>query len=249
MHSADAFFDVWADFYDADYRDQEIGDVSFYRDLATAADGPVLEVACGTGRVYLELLRAGVDADGIDLSREMLDVLEEKAGAEGLDPSVWRADMRTFEADREYALIVIPFRSFLHNVTVDDQLATLESLRAALAPGGRLAFNVFMPSFEVICETYGEPDERRIERGGERYRVIDMTEIADEVEQVAEITRRVEQDGEVLAGGSVSIAIISKAQFELLFRQTGWSDWQGYGGFDREPLEDGAMEMVWILEK
>lgn len=59
MHAARGFFDAWAEFYDVEYGEQDIGDEEFYVDLARQADGPVLEVGCRTGRIYLELLRAG----------------------------------------------------------------------------------------------------------------------------------------------------------------------------------------------
>jgi cyclopropane fatty-acyl-phospholipid synthase-like methyltransferase len=62
-------------------------------------DGSVLEVGCGTGRIYLDLLRAGVDADGIDLSAAMLEEPRRKAAEAGLEPNVGRADTTTFESD------------------------------------------------------------------------------------------------------------------------------------------------------
>lgn len=251
MHPAEGFFDAWADFYDDDYREQEIGDRDFYVDLARAADGPVLEAGCGTGRIYLELLAAGVDATGIDISRESLATLERKAESRGLAPEVdvRRADMRDFEPEREYALVVVPFRAFLHNVTLADQRAALESFRGALAPDGRLALNAFVPDFEVICESYGEPTTRTVEHEGAEYEVTDVTRLVDDVEQVAEGTRTVERDGEVVREASFRIALIPKRQFELLFETTGWSDWRVCGGFDRQPLEDASQEMVWIARK
>jgi len=75
-------------------------------------------------------------------------------------------DMTTFESDREYALVIVPFRSFLHTVTTESQLAALERFREALAPDGELVFDTFAPDFEFICEGYGEPDEQVVEVEG-----------------------------------------------------------------------------------
>lgn len=249
VHPAEAFFDEWATFYDADYRDQQIGDVEFYVDLARRADGPVLEVGCGTGRVYLELLRADVDAYGVDVSEAMLAELERKAAERGLTPRVRQADMTSLEPEREYALVVVPFRTFLHNTTLEDQQATLRNLHGALAPGGRLALNFFVPSFEVICETYGEAQTRVVERNGEEYVVTDVTDVVDEVEQVVEATRTVARDGDVVREGTFRLALVSKRAFELLLQTTGWSDWTVYGGFEYDPLDGAAGEMVWIAER
>ena len=59
-------------------------DLPFWLDVARGARGPVLEVGCGTGRVLLRLLAAGIDADGVDLSAPMLERLRHKAAAQGL---------------------------------------------------------------------------------------------------------------------------------------------------------------------
>ncbi len=249
MDAAKGFFDAWAEFYDADYEAQDIGDVGFYRELAREADGPVLEVGCGTGRIYLELLRDDTDADGFDISARMLDELERKAADENLTPTVWQDDMTAFDADREYALVIVPFRTFLHNLTLDDRQTSLRNFRRALKSGGRLALNVFVPSFEAICESYGEPRQRTVTREGEEYVVTDHTRIEDEVELTVRAERTVQHEGEVVREGTFRLALVSKAEFDLLFETTGWSDWTGYGGFDREPLTDGADEMVWIAEK
>lgn len=249
MDAAKEFYDAWAAFYDADYADQDIGDEEFYLDLAQNADGPVLEVGCGTGRIYLDLLRAGVDAYGIDISESMLETLREKARERGLAPTVRQADMAAFQPEREYDLVIVPFRAFLHNLTLADRRATLQNLHDALTPGGTLALNVFVPSFEVICESYGEEETRTVTRDGEEYCITDVAEIEDEVAQVVRAERTVERDGDVVRDGTFRIALVSKAEFELLFEQTGWSDWTGYGGFDGEPLEVGAREMVWVAKK
>ena len=66
MSRTNQFTEELAAFYEASHSYGDIGDESFYVDAATGADGPVLEGACGTGRLYLELLRQGIDA--VDLT-------------------------------------------------------------------------------------------------------------------------------------------------------------------------------------
>lgn len=248
-HPAKEFFDELAALYDPAHRERDLGDESFYLELAMTADGPVLEVGCGTGRIYLELLRAGVDADGFDISDGMLRVLEEKAEEAELDAFVWRDDMREFEAPRAYDLIIIPFRTFLHNLTVEGQVATLERCRAALAPGGRLALNVFTPDFDYICETYGQPDSWTFIHEGDEYRVTDVTDFVDEVEQVIASTRSVTRNGREISTAAFELSMISRREFELLFRATGWSDWSFYGGFGGADLETADQEMVIVAER
>ena len=116
-------FDKWAKFYDLIYGKRR-EDINFYRKEAKKTKGKVLEIACGTGRMYLEILKDGVDVYGIDISNNMLKALKKKAEKLQIKPKVYRADMRTFKLDKKFSLIIIPFRSFLHNLTVKDQLET-----------------------------------------------------------------------------------------------------------------------------
>lgn len=95
----------------------------------------MLEFGCGTGRVYLELRSADVDAYGLDVSGAMLDEPERKAAERGLTPRVRQADVTSFEPERDYALVVVPFRTFLHNTTLEDQQATSGTSTGRSLPG------------------------------------------------------------------------------------------------------------------
>jgi SAM-dependent methyltransferase len=251
-----AFYDAHPRVYDAavaGHDDPDQGDatggVAFYRDLAARADGPALEVGVGTGRVYLELLAAGLDVDGVDVSTGMLRRLREKAAARGLDPTVWAGDVTDLAVDREYGLVYLPFRAFNHLATLADQRAALERVHHALAPGGRLALATFVPGFEFVAERYGEPEETVVTVDGHEYRQVSVTTLTDPVEQVATMERTVYRDGDVVAEGAAPLALVPKRAFELLFERAGFADWTVYGGFDREPLTDPGQEMVWVAER
>ncbi len=70
---------VSAKYYDGAYSNMhDLVDAQFYVGLAKESGGPVLELGCGTGRVLLPIARAGVEIQGLDNSRPMLDLLREK---------------------------------------------------------------------------------------------------------------------------------------------------------------------------
>src|SRR5207237_782347 len=69
-------------------------DRDFYLELARAARGPVLDLACGSGRLLIPALAAGVDIDGLELESAMLGELTRKARARGLEPRAYPGDMR-----------------------------------------------------------------------------------------------------------------------------------------------------------
>lgn len=260
MSEREYFFDPPT--YDAVYGRIDV-DVAPLLACMRAAGGRVLEVCCGNGRLLLPAVEAGVACDGLDVDRRMLDDLRAKLAARGLDASLVEADMRDFDLPRRYALIVIAFNSFLHNLTQEDQLATLRTCLGHLEPGGRLVNVVFHPSALKLIELAGaERLSLDLPRDGGRLRVFDRAE-DDRVEQTRRILRRLEY---VNADGSIAeerrfafrLRYVFKPEMELLLRLAGFARWEvrpiaaGYrdaaaAGEDRAP-EEGDI-LLWTAWK
>ena len=135
------------------------GDIEWYRRKAVESGGPVLEMGAGTGRITIPIAEAGVGVTALDLDAGMLDALRRKAALLPADTkrriSIHQGDMRSFAVDERFALVIIPFRAFLHNLTRDDQLAALKRAHSHLRSGGSLALNVFHPSLEYMAANAG----------------------------------------------------------------------------------------------
>jgi SAM-dependent methyltransferase len=233
-------------FYDLTFGKQTV-DADFYKSLVRGCGGKVLEVACGSGRVYLKLLEQGTDVYGIDLSEEMLTGLREKAAAMGLVPKVFNADMRNFSLDHAFEYILIPARSFLHNITPDDQVSALKCCREHLADGGKLVINFFYPNRDVMAGQYGKDLVSPLVTGD--FKLITRSDFSDEPDQVLDIAFTWYKEEQEVSRFRSRLAIIFKREFELLLRLTGFSRWQVYGGFDYQPLTSRGQEMVWVIEK
>ena len=120
-----------AEFYDHIYASAGRKDADFYVGLAKELGGPVLELDCGTGRVLIPTAREGIDITGIDLSEHMLDICRTKLAQESDEVQartrIVRADTRDFDLGTQFKLMTIPFRPFQHLITVEDQLACLNT--------------------------------------------------------------------------------------------------------------------------
>jgi len=197
----------------------------------------------------LELLKEGIEAYGIDLSEEMLRALREKAEALKLRPWVKQADMRSFDLQKRFSLILIPFRSFLRNLTIDDQIKTLKNCRKHLATDGKLVLNFFFPNPDVISNTYGKEIERPLDTKEGQFKLTSKSYFVDEPEQVIEFTFIWRKDNHIISGFKSRLAMIYKREFELLLKLAGFRKWQVYGGFEYQPLESYKQEMVWVVEK
>lgn len=146
-----------AEFYDSVVPYCERQDIDFFVEKAQGSGGPVLELGCGTGRVLIPTARAGIEIVGLDGSPFMLSVCKRKLSSqpESVQSKVTglvQGDMRSFELERKFSLVTIPFRPFQHLLTVEDQLSCLLSIRRHLVAGGKLILDVFNPSLPLLAD-------------------------------------------------------------------------------------------------
>jgi len=236
--------------YDLVLKDIPYG-LDFYVALARSADGPVLDIACGTGRILLPCLQAGVDIEGMDLFEPMLKTLRAKAAELNLSPRLHQADMSDFSLPRRYALIMIPFNAFIHNMTQEAQISCLERCREHLLPGGKLVFDTFFPSLEIV----GAPQDTRVLEGefphpetGLPMRMYD-TRRFDRVAQTQHSLNELEllaADGRIqtVIRSQVSSRFIYKQEMALLLRVAGFARWEIHGDFDGRPLTREGDAMI-----
>ncbi len=132
-------------------------DVAFYVGLAREAEGPLVELAIGNGRVAIPVARAtGRPVLGIDSSPSMLEQARVNAAAAGVELDLREGDMRDFELDEPAALIYCPFRALLHLPTWADRRRTFERVAASLMPDGRFAWNAFAFDHQIAARLDGE---------------------------------------------------------------------------------------------
>lgn len=224
------------------------GDVEFYVGLAREA-GRVVELGVGTGRIAIPTAEAAIPVLGFDRERSMLAIAREKAEEAGVSELVTlrEGDMRSFTLHEPVPLVTIPFRTFLHNLTTDDQLATLEACRRALVPGGRFALNVFNPNLPLIA--------RWMERSGahwEPFRGWDGFEAHQEyvpTEQVMTTSLRVRDEAGKWRRTSFRLRYVHRFEMQHLLERAGFEVESLHGGFGGELFEEGATEMVWIARR
>jgi SAM-dependent methyltransferase len=169
-----------ARFYDAVYAKVRDGvDNEWYLDRMAAARGSVLEIGVGTGRLFAEARRRGVDAWGIDLSPAMIGACRAKL-APGDRERVSVADAVTMRPDRRFALVCAPFRVLSHLHDTADQLRLLDAVHACLNPGGAFVFDLYVPSLKLLLDGMPEHTDFDGEHApGRRLRRIVKSDPAD----------------------------------------------------------------------
>ena len=132
-------------------------DVAFYVELARDADGPLVELAIGNGRVAIPVAQAtGRSVIGIDSSPAMLEQARARAAEAGVELDLREGDMRELTLDEQAALIYCPFRSLLHLPTWADRRRTFERVAASLRPDGRFAWNAFAFDHQIAARLDGQ---------------------------------------------------------------------------------------------
>jgi ubiquinone/menaquinone biosynthesis C-methylase UbiE len=225
------WYDGFAERYDG-WAAHMTADIAFYVSLAQQADGPVVELAIGNGRVAIPVARAtGQKVIGVDTSRVMLRQAKERATEAGVQLELHEGDMRDFAIEEPAALVYCPFRALLHLPTWADRRRTFEHVAAALRPGGRFAWNAF--AFD------------------HRYAVA-----ADEQHQDAPVPHTIRY---AVADNRIDIVLDDGGTSSLWWATK--NEWLGlidvanleleavYGGFAREPLADDSHEYVFVARK
>jgi SAM-dependent methyltransferase len=225
-----AEYDIWAAKYDALALAMP-EDVPYYVDLVREADGPVVELAVGTGRVAIAAARAtGKPIIGIDSSREMLAIARERAGDLPLD--LRHGDMRELALEAPAALIYVPGRSLLHLRGWHEKRGVFERVAASLRPGGRFAFNAYAFSHTLAAEIDGQ----RMERDGLVF-----------VNRYAPADNRVDLVRD--DGATLQLWWATRSEWHGLLEVAGLQLEAEYGSFDKRPLEDDSREFVFLARK
>lgn len=232
-----------ADLYDLLFNGYA-ADLDFYVGAAKRAGGPVLDVGCGTGRVLLPCLAAGLDVDGVDNSAEMLERLRLHARAKGFTPHVQLADMREFHMPRRYAGVIIPFNAFAHMLAHDDQIATLRCCREHLVPGGRLVFDVSATP-AMVAEPVADPVlelETAHPETGLPVRLYDgrRLDVATQTQHSRIEVQELDAAGAVAQAHRFVTMVrwTYPSEMELLLRLAGFARWEIAGGYDGRPVAE-----------
>jgi SAM-dependent methyltransferase len=204
-------------------------DVAFYVDLARAADGPLVELAVGNGRVAIPVAQAtGRPVTGIDTSPAMLAQARARAAEAGVELTLREGDMRDLALEEPAALIYCPFRALLHLPSWADRRRTFERVTASLRPGGRFAWNAFAFDHRIAAHLDGEHQQDPVPHTN-RYAVGD-----NRIDIVLD------------SGAKSSLWWATKNEWLGLIDVAGLELEALYGGLAREPFADDSREYVFI---
>jgi len=220
----------------------------FYTEEARQTNGPVLELACGTGQLLVPVARSGLRAVGLDLSAAMLVAARERARSASVAVEFSEADMRSFDLGEQFALIFVARNSLLHLHSVEDFISCFDSIRRHLRPDGVFIFDIFNPSVGILARP---PHQRyplmRISHPARGEVVVEATSDYDAATQVNRATWYFSEAGEPdFLTAPLHLRSIFPQELPLLLAAGGLRLEARYGNFPRAPFGSSSVRQLCI---
>ncbi len=231
--------------------------LAFYVDAYLAADGPVVELGVGDGRIAVEAAARGRAVIGVDGSSAMLDRCRRRAEDAGVAErlALRQADFRDFTLDQPAGLVALPYHSIGHLVTLDAKGEAMRHIFSRLRPGGRFIFDDFRvtPALLVQMREVQLRAAYQAPAGGDR--LLWVTSLVDEAAQ--SITVVTWEDALDASGvlerrryRRLSLSWLEPHQARELLETAGFTVEACFGDFQRTPFADASsLEQVWIARK
>jgi ubiquinone/menaquinone biosynthesis C-methylase UbiE len=243
-------YDIYFDGLHYDLQHTEfIDDIPYYVEQARKYGGPVLELACGTGRIAIPIAAEGIEVTGLDVSDTMLERARQKAGEQGIHAEWVRADCRDFHLDRRFKLALFPFNSIAHLHQLEDIEACFACVREHLLPGGRFLIDIFNPRLDILIRDssgrypsgeYADPD-------GHGQVVITENNVYDRASQVNKIRwyyRTGDDDKEKVA--ELNMRIYYPQELDALLSYNGFTVEDKFGDFSGSPFGSDSTTQVLV---
>ena len=242
-------YDHFARFYEADFG-SFADDLPVYRGLAERTGGPLLELMCGSGRLLVWLAAEGYEVTGVDESAQMLALARQKVAAAGVEgrATLIQGDISTVDLPGgPFGLALIPFNSFGHLLTHEEQLGALTRARRALRPGGLLVIAI-MPPHPATSQSISDPQPARVyELDG--HQIIKYVGYHDDLaKRTTEVLFRYQ---ELEPGGEETIYEVrytqrwwTRAELETLFAEAGFRLYAAYGSYACDPYREGDPHLI-----
>ena len=233
----------WAEF------NRDGPEIDYFRRFVEAGQ-PALDVACGTGRLLLPYLRAGLDVDGCDISPDMISLCREAAAREGLDPNLDAQPMHELDLPRRYRTVFV-CGGFGLGSTREQDLDALRRLHDHLEPGGVLVLDNEVPyaagkrwqywlaeNRAGLPEPRREPGPRRVGSDGTEYalcsRVLGFDPLAQQLSW--EMRAFMWRDGELVAEEEHHLTMTAyfRNELVLMLERAGFADVEVRGQYNDE---------------
>jgi len=225
-------------------------DLAFWISQAQQHGDPILELACGTGRVAIALARQGFEMTGLDNSKAMLNEAISKSAAADVQVEWIEADVRDFDLAKAFSLIIFPANALCHLLSLDDFEACLASVKKHLARGGKFVVDVFVPKMDLLVDKPGQrfPFSEYDDPDGRGRIVVTESYVYEPDTQIKRITTYHALQGEKEAEGELNMRMYFPQELDALIKYNGFVIEDKYGGYDKTEFGTQSEKQLVVCE-
>lgn len=234
-------------FFDGEHYDRRVKfseDIPFWLNQAKRYGAPILELGCGTGRVAIPLAKAGFSVTGIDLSDSMLSQAQKKAKSENVEVEWIIGDIRNFDLNKKFQLIIFPLNTICHLYTLEDLEGCLLCVKKHLKPNGRFITSTFNPRLDILMRDPSKHYPHAEYEGPDGKVVVTETNWYDRAKQINNIKLFYRyKDKEVIE--NLTMRIYFPQELDALLKYNGFEIEYKYGDYDESPfMSDSPWQLV-----
>ena len=219
---------------------------------AHSLGGPLLDLACGTGRMSLRLAKQGYQMVGVDVVPEMIEHARLKAAAQGVAIEWVVADARNFQLNRQFPGIFMLMNAFQFLHTRQDLEAMLACVREHLQPDGYFLFETRNPSPQNLLEVRHLAGQQYVTAAGGQL-VVNEQQYYDPLTQVQHYTRFLQithPDGQIEERTNrTGLRYIYPQEMEALLHYNRFKIHACYGDWQQGPLTATALDMIYVCQR
>ncbi len=229
----------------------------FYVEICQKFGGKIVELCVGTGRIAINLAKQGRSVTGVDISQSMLDLCKRRAEQEGVLDLIrlYNSDIISFEMQNRADLIILPFRSIGHVISLEDKRRLFTKIHENLVLGGRFIFDHY-----VFNEKWARDHDgiarlmRVIHMPDNRSKLVWDTYKYDFQSQFLEcyiVIETIDIDGQLLNKryNKLTFSWIDPNQVMSLAHDSGFDIEAIHGDFAYGPFTGTSDNQIWILRR
>jgi SAM-dependent methyltransferase len=240
-HDPTAYGASIAEEYDALYEGVMDTDVAVDRLAELAAEGPVLELGIGTGRLALPLAARGLSVHGVEASPAMVERLRTKPGGAGIPVTL--GDFTDVRVPGTFSLVVLAFNTIFALPGEDAQMECFRTAARHLGPGGRF-----------VLEAWVLDPARFVDRTAVGVRHVTADRLSLDAARIDAGGERIETVQVVFADGGVRLfpanhTYVGPRELDVMARSAGLRREHRWAGWDRRPYQVGSRNHVTVYRK
>jgi len=231
--------------YDLQNRDY-VNDIPFYLRKARQYSEPILELACGIGRITIPIAEQGIDITGLDISEPMISYAKKKAKEKGVTVEWVKADCRNFKLDRKFNLIFFPFNSIAHLHDLESIKSCFSCVKMHLKDEGRFIIDIFNPCLDILIRdsSIRYPVAEYPDPNGKGTVVITENNLYDTSTQINRIKWYYKIGSEPEVMKELNMRIFYPQEIDVLLHYNGFKIEDKFGDYDETPFTSTSPKQV-----